>query len=71
MKLTTPLPAPVQPMTLAEVAEFLRMSRRTVRRWVDEGRLKACRTHPGRGGRILIDRRDALAVVGFTEAASA
>lgn len=69
MKLTTPLPAPI--LTIREAAELLRVSVRTLRRWALEGRLRVRRTHPGRGGRILIDRRDALAVVGFSEAASA
>lgn len=67
---TATLPAPRREiilLTCSEAARLLRITTKTVRAWIADGRLKACRTHPGRGGRILIDRRDALAVVGFAE----
>lgn len=73
MKLPKPLPS--QPaltlMTPAECADMLRLTARTIRRWLAEGRLTAKRTHPGRGGRILLDRAEVLRAVGITEAVSA
>lgn len=58
-------------LTIREAANLLRLTTRTIRRWIAEGRLNARRTHPGRGGRILLDRAEVLAAVGFSEAVSA
>ena len=59
--------APPLLLTCAEAAELLRLSTRTIRRWVDEGRLTAFRSHPGIGGRLLLRRADVLAAVGIAE----
>lgn len=55
-------------LTIREAANLLRLTTRTIRRWIAEGRLNARRTHPGRGGRLLLDRAEVLAAVGFSEA---
>ncbi len=43
-------------LTLREAAGLLRVSERTVRRWINSGRLGAGRTTAGRGGKLLIAR---------------
>lgn len=40
-------------LTLEEVAAYFRVCHRTVRRWVDQGRLEAFRTAEGGAGRLL------------------
>lgn len=52
-------------LSVAECADLLRLSTRTIRRWITEGRLSATRTTPGLGGRLLVKRSDLLAVVGL------
>jgi excisionase family DNA binding protein len=52
-----------------EAAALARNSARTIRRWKDAGRLKAYRSHPGRGGHLLFRREDVLACLGITESA--
>ncbi len=42
-------------MTVAEAAELLRVSRKTVYRWIEEGKLRACVIRLP-SGRIRIDR---------------
>jgi len=44
-------------LTLAEAAEEVRYSPRTVRRWIDDGRLRAIQVG-GRGASIRVDSRD-------------
>lgn len=39
-----------------DVAKFMGVCLRTVRRWVKSGRLAAMKTHPGRNGRYRIPR---------------
>ena len=41
-------------LTTREAAGVLRVCTRTVRKWVQGGRLVAMRTHAGRGGRLRI-----------------
>jgi excisionase family DNA binding protein len=66
--LLAPAPAPPLPfLTPSEAAELLRLTTRTIRRWVSQGRLIAWRTHPGRGGRLLLRRADVLAAVGLAD----
>ncbi len=36
-------------LSVAEVAQLLRLSEKTVRRWIESGRLPAIRTSPPRG----------------------
>jgi excisionase family DNA binding protein len=67
----TPQPHTAIPMTTAEAADLVRVHPRTIRKWNSEGRLAAKRTFPGRGGRLLFDRAEVLAAVGFSEAVSA
>jgi len=48
---------------------MLRLSVRTIRRWIDQGRVPAVRTHPGPGGRLLLRRADVLGAVGLSDPA--
>lgn len=50
--------------TIAQVAEYIQYSEKTIRRMCDDGRLRAVRSHPGRGGRLRIRREDVLALLG-------
>ncbi len=54
-------------LTAGEAAALLRLSTRTIRRWIAEERLHAVRTHPGNGGRLLLRRVDVLGAVGIVE----
>ena len=65
--MSTIVAAPLVLLTAAEAAELLRLSTRTIRRWIAEGRLTAFRSHPGNGGRLLLRRADLLAAVGIVE----
>lgn len=47
-------------LTRQEAARYLRVTTRTVARWIASKRLSAIKTHPGRAGRVLIPR-EALA----------
>lgn len=61
-------PAPAEPLVILdaqEAAELLRVSTRTIRRWITVGRLPAARTTPGPGGKLLIKRDDLLRSVGL------
>ena len=55
-------------ITPEESAGLVRVSTRTIRRWIEQGRVQAVRTHPHRGGRLLLRRSDVLAVVGLADA---
>ncbi len=44
--------------TVEEIAERLRVTRRTVSRWIDEGDLVAVKLSPGRGGHVRIAESD-------------
>lgn len=50
-----------------EAAKLARNSPRTIRRWKQQGRLRAYRSHPGRGGVLLFRREDVLACLGIVE----
>lgn len=54
--------------TPAGIAAELRVTARTIRAWIAKGRLRAVRTDPGRGGRLLVSRADALALLSPVEA---
>lgn len=42
--------APKSPfLSVADVARLLQLSEKTVRRWIESGRLRAIQTSPGRG----------------------
>ena len=43
-------------LTLREAAGLLRVSERTMRRWINSGRLQAGKTTAGNGGKLLIAR---------------
>lgn len=45
-------------LTFSEVAGFLRISTRTVRRYVRSGRLTACRTAASGSGRVRVTREE-------------
>lgn len=49
---------------LAEVARHCSVSTRTVRRWIEDGRVRRLRTSRGRGGRGLIPREDLARLLG-------
>lgn len=51
----------------SEAADLLRVSVRTIRRWVTAGRLPATRTTLASGGKLLVKRTDLLASVGITD----
>lgn len=57
---SSPPSVPSKPafFTVAEIADRLRLSSRTIRRWVNSGRLRAIRTAPRDGGRIRIAAPD-------------
>lgn len=40
---STPLPAPERLMTIPDAAEFLRVSTKTIRRWISRGDLPAAK----------------------------
>lgn len=50
-------------MIIAEVADVLRVTERTVRRWEAEGRLRSLKLTPGRGGRRVYARTEVLRFV--------
>lgn len=63
-------PPPVEDLNILsvhEAADLLRVSPRTIRRWINVGRLPAARTTPGPGGKILLRRTDLLRSVGLLE----
>lgn len=43
-------------LTVAEAAEFARVCRKTIYRWIDEGRLLAAKTSTADNGRLLITK---------------
>ena len=45
-------------LTRCEVAELLRISERTVRRFEADGRLRSLKLTPGRAGRVLFRREE-------------
>lgn len=45
-------------LTPADCAVALHVTARTIRQWIACGRLRAVRTDPGRGGRLLVRRSD-------------
>lgn len=45
-------------LTIVEVAEMLRVSRRTVQRWISTRQLRCLRTAPSDKGHVRIRRRD-------------
>lgn len=51
-------------LTLGEAAETLRVSRKTVSRWIAEGRLRAGRSAMGGSGRVLIARPELARLLG-------
>lgn len=51
-------------LTLVEFATALRVSRKTVSRWISEGRVKAGRSAVGGSGRVLISRTELKRVAG-------
>lgn len=52
--------------TPEQAATFLQVSRKTVLRMLDDGRLTGRRTHPARGGRWRIRREVLVAFAGAT-----
>ena len=50
-------------LTPAGAAAELHITARTIRAWIASGRLRAVRTDPGRGGRLLVRRSDVLALL--------
>lgn len=50
-------------LTLDEAAAELRVSKRTVRRWIDDKKLPAKRVADAPNGRLLIERADVLALL--------
>jgi excisionase family DNA binding protein len=56
-------PLPRELLTPTEAADLLRVRPRTIRKWIDCGRLPAFRTDPGRGGRLRVRRSDLLRVL--------
>lgn len=52
---------PIVLLTPREAADVLKLSIRTIRRMIEDGRLVAYRTHPGNGGRIRLKLDDVLA----------
>lgn len=58
-------------LTLAEVARYFRVCHRTVRRWVDQGRLEAFKTDEGGSGRLLFKRAALDALLETMRATSA
>lgn len=50
-------------MTLAETAEFVRLSRSSVKAAIAKGDLKAKKSGKGGGGRVLVRQSDAIAWV--------
>lgn len=51
-------------LTPREVAAWLRVSIRTVRRWISSGVLNASQPNPRRGGRRWIAKSDLLRLLG-------
>lgn len=51
-------------VTPGEAAALLRVSIRTVRRWISAGILSASQPNPRRGGRRLIAKADLLRLLG-------
>lgn len=67
---TATLPAPRREIVLiscGEAAKLLRLTTKTIRAWIADGRLAAKKTFPGRGGKLLLDRDQVLRAVGFAE----
>lgn len=60
---TPNVPTPSDLLTPAGAAAELHVTARTVRQWIAVGRLRALRTDPGRGGRLLVRRADLLALL--------
>lgn len=54
--------------TTQQVAQYLQVHPKTVAAMIEDGRLRALRTHPGRGGHWRIRREDVLALVAGAEA---
>ncbi len=52
-------------LTVSFVAQELQLSRRTIRRWIEEQRISAIRTSPSGSGRLLIDRESLIAALGL------
>lgn len=49
---------------VARVAEMLGVAPRTIRRWVSQHRIRACRTAPDGSGRLLIVTDSLRAMLG-------
>lgn len=50
-------------LTIAEAAEITRAHRRTITRWIAQGRLKAGKSHAGKAGKVLIPKDQLLALI--------
>ncbi len=44
--------------TIEEVADYLKVTRQTVSRWINEGELKSIRLAPGKRGHVRISESD-------------
>ena len=65
-----PEPSKVPTLMLrSEVAEYLRMSERNVRRLEDQGRLRSLKLTPGRPGRVVFRREEVLRFIAEAEQA--
>lgn len=52
-------------LTRRQAADFAHVTLRTISRWLEDGRLRAARTHPDAGrGRTLILKTSLLALLG-------
>lgn len=50
-------------LTIPEVAALLRVSTRTVRRWISDGALKASRVKEDGSSKVLVLKSDAIAML--------
>jgi excisionase family DNA binding protein len=50
-------------VSAAEAAKFLKISPRTLRRWVNKGKLRVMRTSPTGSGRVLVARTELAALL--------
>lgn len=50
-------------LTCEQAAKFAHVCKRSIRRWIRAGRLKAGKTHPGRNGKIVVPKTALVALL--------
>jgi excisionase family DNA binding protein len=64
-RVTRPAPAssPSDLLTTEEACKVLRVTRRTLYRWISVGKLRAMKSDPGGAGRVFVQRRAVEALI--------